>query len=173
VRARQPDVGLVAGAVAGAALLALSSFMLLSKIATPADLSARLTAAGAQVDRAQRLAGGGADPAAYGKGALCSQPAEVAAPAIRSGALAIANAAGLSATDVKALPRRLDFEHGTPSVDLQIRADGRYDAIVQMLGRLSAARPQIFVDTLDLESRTSAVSLKLSGHVFCRTPAAS
>lgn len=165
--------GEVASIAAIAVVFAALPFALLSGVARPAGFQARVAAAAAEADHAQRLAAMPGDPAAYPRGALCIDSADVAAQAVRQRIVAAAGAAGLAAPTIHAIPRRLDFEHGMPSVDLQVQASGRYDQMVLMLGRLSASRPQIFVDTLDLQPRVTAVTLKLSGHVFCRTPASS
>ncbi len=44
----------------------------------------------------------------------------------------------------------------------------RYDVELGFLSRLAQSEPEVFADSLDLTSRTSAVALKLSGRVECQ-----
>lgn len=164
----QPTLIAIAAGIAAAALAV--PLLLLPNVARPAGFERRMAAASAQIDRAQALAATPGEADAYAKGALCGGPLEQAAPELSRRVAAAAAAAGLQAPVVRANLRRLDFQRGLPNVELQVEADGRYDAVTAMLGRLAAAEPEIFVDTMDLQPHVTAVSLKLTGHLYCRAP---
>lgn len=166
-----PPPTLIAVAIGLGAIALAAPLALLPNVARPAGFDRRTAAVSAQIDRARALTSAPGDAGAYAKGALCAGPIERAGSDLSRRVAAAAAAAGLQAPVVRASLHRLDFQRGIPNIELQVEADGRYDAVVAMLGRLAATEPDIFVDTLDLQPHVTAVSLKLTGHLYCRAPA--
>ena len=169
-RPAMPPPTLIAVAIGLGAIALAGPLALLPNVARPAGFDRRMAAVSTQIDRARSLASTPGDAGAYAKGALCAGPIERAGSDLSRRVAAAAAAAGLQAPVVRASLHRLDFQR-VPNIELQVEADGRYDAVVAMLGRLAATEPDIFVDTLDLQPHVTAVSLKLTGHLYCRAPA--
>ena len=69
------------------------------------------------------------------------------------------------------------FEPSTPvgdsllAVNFRFETIGSYEDAMALLSDLDAVRPTLFADTVDLVSKTSAVSLQFSGHFYCSTSA--
>lgn len=172
MRARfQRDTASIFQATIAAVGVGVAIFLLLQTMARPSHFSGRLAEVNRQIDVSQRLAFAPGDAAAYPRGAMCGGDAASAAASLRQRVELAAGRAGLAKPAIQANPRSIDAVSGGPVVDLEVRADGRYDAVVNMLRALAAERPQIFVDTLDLQPHVSAVALKLSGHLYCRRTA--
>lgn len=60
---------------------------------------------------------------------------------------------------------------GAPSLtvyEVQLKGSGAYEAAIMSLSALGKFRPTLFIDSLALRNRTSAVDLELKGRVFCR-----
>jgi hypothetical protein len=165
------DVNLAVAAATIALAAGAAMFAGLTIIARPAHYSARLAAAGQQLAAAEALLKtSGGDAGVYPAQALCSGAPEAAAAALRQRLQAAAAAAGASLANVEADPELAEGEgRGLRPIVLRLDATGRYDQVVSMLASLARSQPELFVDSVDLKSLTSAVDLKLSGRIYCST----
>lgn len=158
----------VAATLAGA-LAAVLAAAGLAALARPADRAARMAALEIKLDRLHRLdrppVGGRVHP----KGAVCRDGATRGAAMVEQKLRA-----GLGQAKLV----RISFEPqvaisgAVPSaVALRFETEGSYEDATALLSALDTVRPAIFVDTVDLETRTSAVSLHFSGRFYCSTSA--
>lgn len=157
---------MMAGGVA--ACCAIVAAVTLSSLSSPKDLDARAAAVEQKAAQAKRLFRPDRQAQTTAPDAVCSRRPEDQAAALRQSVGALATQAGLEmrtldvrpeapeAADAKLVPVRLRFE-----------AIGPYDAVVGLVGQLSQQRPEIFVDAVDLVSKTSTVTIAFSGRVFC------
>jgi hypothetical protein len=158
----------VAAALAGG-LAAVVAAMGLSAAARPAHRVERLAQLDQKLERIEQLQRAAAGGLAYPRGAVCRE--------------GIARGAGLVEQKLRAgLGQaqlvRLAFEPSAPVdgeglvvISFQFETLGSYEDATGLLRGLDAARPTIFADTVDLTSRTSAVSLRFSGRFYCSTSA--
>jgi hypothetical protein len=58
-------------------------------------------------------------------------------------------------------------ERGVTPIGVKFEVSGSYQSALSLLSALSARRPMMFVDSVDLVSRTSNVTLSVQGRVFC------
>ncbi len=153
----------VAVAMAGA-LAALVAAAGLSALARPADRAARVAALQVKLDRLQRLERAPVGGLVHPRGAVCRDGA------IRGEALVEQK---LRAALGQARLVSLAFDpaaasDGTPTaVGLRFEVEGSYEDATALLAALDAARPTVFADTIDLQTRTSAVALHFSGRFYC------
>jgi len=159
----------------GATLIAASGALVfcwgLAAIARPADLKARVAALEVQAERTQTLLrrrGGTAD---YPAGAVCPGLSEAQLEPVRQRLRASLAGANLSVGKILvARSPTPSFEAITP-VNVQFETKGAYEATLLMLDNLSRQTPLLYVDTVDLRSRTDSVNLQLSGRIYCWTAA--
>lgn len=155
-------------AAAGTATLAsIVSWILLCVLATPHDFSERTAALSNRAAAARKLIA--ATPADGSIDAVCQRTvgAEVDAQKRALAALATQSGFQLAGVEVAAEGANSGGRSALAAVRLEFAGSGSYEAAMQMLDALSRSRPQVFVDTLDLTSKTSSVDLKFSGRVFC------
>ena len=168
---RGPEVKAVAGAVLLGLLLAIGGYWALSALSTPQHFGSRLADAEARITRAQSLANQPHDASVYLRHALCRGSPDQVADMVRMEVARAAEQARVTAPQVVVTPVDAQGgEAGAYPVMFTVETMDRYDLVLAFLGRLSQAEPQVFADTLDLTSKTSAVSLKLTGRVLCSTP---
>jgi hypothetical protein len=168
---REPMTGpglAVAGAVVGGAV-AIAAAMGLSALARPADQAVRLAELNRKIDRIEVLRRAPADGATYPKGAVCRD-------GVGRGAILVEQA--LRADLGQARLVRVAFDPSTAvegegllAVSFRFETLGSYEDAMGLLRGLDAARPTIFADSVDLVSKTSAVSLQFSGRFYCSTSA--
>jgi len=156
-------IALAAGA-AGALVLGVA----LSALATPHDFEARTAALGEKASRAETLLRPVRDRGSFGVEALCTRDPMEQAKLLHETVTAEATSAGLA---LDSLETRLEpapeiSERVTP-VRLRFSVTGSYEATVGLAALLSRARPQVFVDSLDLVPKVSNVTLSISGRVYC------
>jgi hypothetical protein len=159
-------------AVLTAAILALvtglAGWMALSWVATPADLAPRLAQVERQTGQAEDLLSHNGHIRAYPIDAVCARAAGPAAARLKQDVQTAAAGAGVAVTRLEISAGVADEAMGGLSpINIGLEASGRYDQTVALLGALAKLRPQIFVDQSDLNSKVSAVSLKLYGHAYC------
>lgn len=158
-----------------AILIATSSALVfcwgLAAIARPAGLKERVAALEVQAERTQTLMrrrGGTVD---YPAGAVCPGLSEAQLEPIRQRLRAAATGANLGLGKISvARPSTPSLEAITP-IDVQFETNGAYEATLLMLDSLSRQTPLLYVDTVDLRSRTDSVNLQLSGRIYCWTAA--
>ena len=165
---RAPDAMVVALAVLTTLVIAWIAFSLLSALARPPRLKARLDQIDARTERITSISREAGGSSTYLAHAVCTQAGAQAAQALSDQLSRAAAVAGLAAPKVSVTPPDAPELDGrlTP-VLFQLEASGAYDAVLGMLRTLGQSEPQLFADTLDLKAETSIVSIKLTGRVLC------
>ena len=153
-------------AMAGVALAsAVLTGALVTVLSKPADFEDRMAVLTARTDLAehmtQRNLGGAAEPL----GACASGPSGQM-QALKDEIVADATRLSLRAAPIEARLADLSARGVTP-VGLKVEVSGSYQGAMSLLDALSARRPMVFVDTIDLVSKTSNVTLTIQGRVFC------
>ncbi|KQY31926.1 hypothetical protein ASD38_22965 [Caulobacter sp. Root487D2Y] len=166
-RASGPGLAVVAAMIGGAAAIVTATG--LAALARPADRAARLAELERKLDRIEALRRDGADDEpTYPRGAICREGVALGAGVVEQKLRARLGQAKLAA---------IAFEPSSPAgdsllaVNFRFETVGSYEDAMTLLGGLDAARPTLFVDSIDLVSKTSAVSLQFSGHFYCSTSA--
>jgi hypothetical protein len=138
-------------------------------LARPADRAARLAEVERKLDRIETLQRGATDDGpTYPRGAICREGVGRGVGVVEQKLRAQLGQAKLAA---------IAFEPSTPvgdsllAVKFRFEAVGSYEDAMTLLRGLDAARPTLFADSVDLVSKTSAVSLQFSGHFYCSTSA--
>jgi hypothetical protein len=165
---RTIDVRTATTAVTAAALTAVVFLFALSALAHPRGLQARLARAATALTDVEASLQSPGDPYAYPPHALCRMGANAAGPALQDRVTALAAGSGLTLSGVSATPGVADeTAGGVAPVALQFKTTGRYDAIIGFMDALARNQPEIFADSVDLQSETSAVSLTFQGRIYC------
>jgi hypothetical protein len=166
-RANGPGLAVAAAVLGGA--MAIAAAMGLSALARPADRTARLAELDRKIDRIEALQRAPSSGATYSKGAVCREGVGRGASLVEQKLRADVGQARLV---------RVVFDPSTPvdgeglmAVSFRFETLGSYEDAVSLLRSLDAARPAIFADSVDLVSKTSAVSLQFSGRFYCSTSA--
>jgi hypothetical protein len=170
VSARAPTAAGLTLGVFAALVAAVGAWVGLDALAKPPHFAEREAAVHGALERAShlnRLARGGG---AYSEHAVCSGLGGAESASITKAIAASAAQAGVTIADLVASPPPPGRESSAIApVALRLQASGPYEAVSGWIDRMARAEPQIFVDTLDLVSRSPNVSLKLTGKVFCWT----
>jgi len=158
--------------VFAAAILALvagfAGWIVLSWVATPADLGPRLAQVERQTAQAEDLLSHNNHIGAYPIDAVCPRASGPAAAQLKLDVQTAAAGAGVTVTRVEISSGVAgEAMDGLSPIKIGLEASGRYDQAVNLLNALAKLRLEIFVDQSDLNSKVSAVSLKLSGHAYC------
>lgn len=162
-----PGARILAGAGIIAGLAATLAAFLLANLSKPTAFETRLAKVAGDVDRTQRLAQAGGSANSHRPRAVCPGPGADNLEAVRSAFFAAAARAGVSSPAVS-LTSLDEGEHAALApVRVSLQASGGYDAVLGMLGQFERLEPEVFVDVLELKSKTSSVDLKLSGKVYC------
>lgn len=165
-RANGPGLA-VAGAIIGGAV-AIVTATGLAVLARPVDRAARLAELERKLDRLETLQRSAADGPTYPRGAICREGAGRGTGIVEQKLRAQLGQAKLAS---------IAFEPSTPvadslmAVSFRFETVGSYEDAMALLRGLDAARPTLFADSVDLVSKTSAVSLRFSGHFYCSTSA--
>jgi Type II secretion system (T2SS), protein M subtype b len=166
-----PNAGVIAGAALVAVIAAVGAGAALSHIARPPGFEGRLAAASKTIARAQALSRPGASRSAHGAHAVCPGPGAENLDAIRATLVAAAARAGLPQPEISLAALGGGDNDTIEPVRVNLRSEGPYNVVLNLLGELDTAQPELFVDSLDLKPKTTAVDLRLSGKVFCWTVA--
>lgn len=167
-----PGPILIGLAIALAVGVAGASWSVLSIISRPAGLQARLAGLEQRVNQARVLASRPPTGGEYAAHAICAAPDDRELASLRRSLETAATPLGLQLASLDILPSAPPAGSRLTPVQVSLEADGGYDAALSLVGRLARVQPQLFVDNLHLISRTSSVTLKLTGKVYCWTPAA-
>ena len=168
---RRPLLAAELGLAAGLALVcALATVFVSSALAKPNRLDARLLTASRNADLATRLLGQDRATAQLGGNSTCAADLPVEAARLRRELTAMTAALQLQHATVEVSPEPTGRAGVLAPLRIRLSASGSYDAALGTLGRLTAARPVVFIDTVDLTSKTSFVTLAISGRVFCSAP---
>jgi hypothetical protein len=169
---RAIDVRTATTVVTAAALTAVVFLFALLALAHPRGLEARLARATAALTDVEAKLQAPGDPYAYPPHVLCRMGANAAGPALQDRVTALAAGSGLTLSSLSATPGVEDeTAGGVAPVTLQFQTSGRYDAVIGFMGALAKNQPEIFADSVDLKSETSAVSLTFEGRIYCSPPA--
>ena len=162
-----PGLAVVATLAGGlAALLAATG---LAALARPADRATRIAALEVKLDRLHRLDRAPVGGLVYPKGSVCRDGAVRGAAMVEQTLRAGLGQAKLVRISFE--PEAASLDATPTAVALRFETEGSYEDATALLSTLDTVRPAIFVDTVDLETRTSAVSLHFSGRFYCSTSA--
>lgn len=167
---RSPDIDTFAitGAVFTGLVAALATYWILSALSTPPRLKARMDLIETGIGQVEASARRPSISNVYLHHALCHGPSSAAQEVVRTELSNAASEAGLSGAQIALTPAsEADMSQRAYPVLFDVEATDRYDLVLGYLQRLASAEPQIFADTIDLTSKTSAVSLKITGRVLC------
>lgn len=156
---------LIPGAIAAGAATGFA--VVLSMIATPGDLSERASNVSTRADALQHDFGSARSPQPADLRRVCFTPVERAKYDLQS---AIANAAGpqgVTISDFRASADPTIVSGAIQPVVFHFAATGPYDGVVGILRRLAANKSEVFVDSADLVSNTTNVTLSFTGRLFC------
>jgi hypothetical protein len=162
--------GLRFAPVIAAAAVALSaavvSVVALPTLAEPEDFDARLAAAESNAERAAAVLRQKDLAPAFPEGALCAGSLAAGAEALKGQLSALAQAARLQNVSIEVAPAASRGGALAP-LAMRLEASGPYDGALAAIQQLSALRPLVFVDAVDLGSKTSFVTLSISGRAYC------
>lgn len=166
------DMSVVTLGAAVGVVSAVGLFFTLSAVAKPAQFKARMTALEAQADLIDRLNKAPGDARAYSAQAVCPSASPEAIEALRQRFSTEAGRASVALSNNVVSPEEAASTDAqlTPLV-FEIEGEGAYGGVIGLLSGLAKSQPEVFIDTLDLKSKTATVTLKLSGHMFCWTSA--
>lgn len=160
-----------AGVFTGAAILLVagifSAWLFLTWLSKPAEYASRVAEVTHRLDRAEALASVAAIDGTHSPHAVCPSPSGDSLGAVKTTFLAAASGSGLASPVITLSP--LDAGENAPlaPVRVSMQATGSNEAIMGLLGQLERGAPELFVDRLDLRSKSSAVDFVLTGKVYC------
>lgn len=154
---------LIAGAAVGGAVAVLIA-LVLAATGKPADFNTRLAALEADTAEASRLMGRSGVAAA---GAICGAADDAEAGRLQANLVRMVQANGLREPTVEVRPVEGAAKAKLGTLAVKLEATGSYEAALRALEQMGGMRPTIFIDTVDIASKTSAVSIALEGRAFC------
>ena len=159
---------LIGGAVTLAA--GVMAFALLMVVETPPGARQDFARAEARLDRIEAMVRLVRDPHPDPPNAVCQGAADTAADEMRQALEGVAARTKVTLSKLAVASGEPDGStHGLYPVSVQFEAEGSYDAVVALAAALASSRPEMFVDTAELRSKTSAVAFKFNGRFFCST----
>jgi type II secretion system (T2SS) protein M len=165
------SIGVITGAALVATVTAVAAVVMLSHIAKPTASDSRLARVKGTIERAQTMSRASGNAEAYGARAVCPGRSTADLEAIRSDLIRAAVRAGLTPPVLSVTASTGGDDSRIAPVSVSVQAEGRYDAILNLLGQLEKLQPELFVDAVDVTSKAAAIHLRLSGKVFCWTVA--
>lgn len=142
----------------------------LAILAAPPDFDERMDALEMRKREVQRsFTRLGAAPADADR-VLCRQTTAQLSQELRAALTTHATQAGLSLSGVEIGPDGSVLGETLVPVRVRFEVEGAYDGVIGSLDLLGQLRPSIFVDTVDLTSKSTGVTLSLTGRVFCVAP---
>lgn len=133
-------------------------------LAKPPDYKARLAALQGSLTEIQQGAPG-QQVAGFNDKTLCHGALIPVAAAVRSDLVRQAGAAGMT---IKALESAPGAGAGQlNAIDVLFTAEGGYEGAVKLIGAMEEARPEVFVDSVQLSQQGGRVGLKVKGRAFC------
>jgi hypothetical protein len=136
-------------------------------ITRPSAYGARLAAVERTADRIESLLRAPGDPASFHASALCHDTGARAADLYNATLQNAAASAGVTLASANIVPGTPDAS-GVSTVAVQFDATGPYSGALGLMGRLAAADPELFLETVDLKSQVSSVELRLQGRFYCQ-----
>lgn len=168
VRGQLDMNGAIAAVTAGAAACVFF-FLILTWLATPGGFGKATGDLEQGVARAEALYRPGR-AAAFDGDAVCEEPAGPQGDHLKTRIQDAGAAAGVAVTSI-VTGAGVATPGGLTAITVQFQANGRYDQMASLLAQLANGRPEIFVDSADLTSKTSSVDLSFQGRVLCSTVA--
>jgi hypothetical protein len=139
----------------------------LSELSRPANLEGRLAAVQQDAEEARQLFHRRSTSTAPAD-AICRAAPATGATRLQDALGAATAASGVLQPAVEVRPGRSgDGQDRLSALMLRVEAQGSYEAALDLLARLSDVRPMIFVDTVDIRSATSFVTITISGRAYC------
>ena len=166
--ARKPALASAVAGVGVALVCAVLSAAVLAAVARPRDFGLRLAKVEADAASAERLLHKRDLPQALPADGVCPSLSPEAAQRLRSDLARVGEAFRLEHIVVEVAPEP-PARGSDPLAALRIRleASGQYDAALGALSRLEDVRPIVFIDSADIASKTSFVTLAVSGRAYC------
>jgi hypothetical protein len=161
-----PTAGQIATASGLAVVVAAAAAAGLSAVAKPSDYAERLAAVERSTDEATALLRQRRAGQAFGKGAVCIGDPATAAERLRYELTGAASSARLEHPTVTVMARPASGRVIAP-MEIRLEAAGGYDAALTAIDRMSNVRPVIFIDSVDIVSKTSFVTLAITGRAYC------
>jgi hypothetical protein len=153
-----------------ALLVGVIFYISLTLASRPPGLAESVAKITRQVDEIERLGARFKGFSPYPADAVCETSASSATGAFRQRLQTAASNVGVNLANVAAAPGEPDeASGGLQPIAVRFEASGQYAAVVGLLQTLAKFRPSLFVDSVDLKSETTSVSLQFSGHLFCST----
>jgi hypothetical protein len=157
------------GLAVGLALLcAVAVAAGLGRLAQPSRFDARMAIVERDSEHAATLLR--APSSIGGANLTCSSASSAEGERLRGQLAAMASTLPLQHASVEVSPEPAPPASTLATLAVRLSGAGPYDAALAALGRLAAIRPLVFVDTVDLTSKTSFVTFSISGRVFCAAP---
>lgn len=164
---RPPEI-VVAMAVAISCTIGV--VMGLHGMAKPIGFDQRMAGVEQDLDQVSQILGRRGATTAFPADAICvATTSSSEAEKLRLRIMQAATLSGLDQTTVTVSPQDAGSARLIP-LRVRIDASGSYPAAINTINRLSLVRPTLFLDTVDLNSKTSIVNLTISGRVFCSAP---
>lgn len=143
--------------------LGLSSWAI-AGLARPANYKSRVAALQATMAEIEQGAPG-QQIAGLGRHTLCRGALIPAAATVRSDLVRRAGAAGMTLKAIEASP---GINMGKLSaIDVTFTAEGAYEGAVKLIGALEEAKPEVFIDGVQLAPQGGQAVLKVKGRAFC------
>ena len=168
-RTRMPDTTLIALATLAGVAVAVGAYASLATISTPSHLGKRMDALEAEIESTQTAFSRPRDPSHYLPDPICRVGPSSAGEQVRAELTAAARQSGLAVPAITLASSRDDLSSEVFPVMFTLDVTDRYDLVLSFLNRLAQSEPEVFADSVDLTSKTSAVSLKLTGRVECQS----
>lgn len=147
----------------GIIMLGLSTWAM-AGLANPPDYKTRLAALQGSITEIQQGAPG-QQIAGFNDRTLCRGALIPAAAAVRSDLVRQAGAAGVTLKALESSPGAGAGELN--AIDVSFTAEGGYEGAVKLIGALEEARPEVFVDSVQMAPQGGQVALKVKGRAFC------
>jgi hypothetical protein len=168
-RARGFDIQTPVLAAGLAAAGAIGAVLGAAHLARPDDFAARLAVVEQKMARVRELGAGAGRPDTFPADAACAQTAR-GAEDVRRQIAGLASQLNLEVSQLDVAPTPPAGSSRLAPLQLRFEVDGPYAGAVDLVRRLETVRPMVFVDTVDLTSKTSSVTLAVSGRAFCSAP---
>jgi hypothetical protein len=151
----------------GLALSGVLSAVALAAIATPPRFEARLAALDADTATAAQSLRKRPRGDILPPDAACPSAGPGEIQALRDALKRTAETFRLEQATVSVEADPAADARGLAALKVQLDGQGQYDAALGALQHLSTLRPMVFIEAVDLESKTSFVTLSIKGHAFC------
>lgn len=161
---RPMDVGV---AVAIMLACALASGWALVAFTKPGDFDERVAAVEQTVADAKAIVARKAGLEDFPPDAVCTVGPAAASQALKSSLASLGPAVQLERMTVQVTEGEGARSGGLEPYTVRLEGEGSYEAALRAVDGLSALRPIIFIDTVDITSKISFVKLSVSGRVYC------